>query len=83
MKNFYSRPNALRFLDVKEATLQHAILRGWIVPIRLGPRATLQTEFFLRSDLTAFREKYRRGYYDPSEIQKRRGRAPGMRVSKR
>lgn len=82
MKNFYSRPHALRFLDIREATLQRAVNHGWIAPVRLGPMATFRTEFFLRTDLIAFREKYRHGYYEPSEILKRRVQQRSRRVSK-
>jgi len=72
MKTFYSRSHALEFLDIQEVTLQRAVNHGWIVPLSLGPTATFQTEFFLRPDLIAFRERYRNGYYEASEILKRR-----------
>ena len=82
MKKFYSRPHALTFLDVQEATLQRAVNHGWIVPLKLGPRAAFQTEFFLRPDLVAFREKYRNGYYEPLEILKRRKRQRRLKLRK-
>lgn len=72
MKNFYSRSHALMFLGIQEATLQRAVNHGWIVPIRFRSRAPFPTEFFIHSDLMSFREKYRSGYYEPSEVMKRR-----------
>lgn len=65
---FYSRKNALEFLDIPETALQRAVSHGWIVPIRLGPKATFQSEFFSHPDLTAFRERYRSGYYEPEAV---------------
>jgi hypothetical protein len=65
---FYSRKHALRFLDIPDTVLQRAVSHGWIVPIRLGPKATFQSEFFVLPDLVAFRERYKSGYYEPEAV---------------
>ena len=83
MKLFYSRVHALRFLKVHSQTLERAVDRGWIRVIRLGPRAghKHKEQFFLRSDLVDFREKYRSGYFEPSAILRRTQRGRRLRVN--
>ena len=71
MKLFYSRAHALRFLKVNSDTLHRAVDRDWIRVLQLGPRAGAKEQFFLRSDLVDFREKYRSGYFEPSAIRRR------------
>ena len=71
MKHFYTRPHALKFLDVQGATLRRAVDHGWIAPMRLGPTTHIKTEFFLHADLIDFRERLRSGYYEPSAIVER------------
>ena len=69
MKLFYSRLHALKFLKIEADTLRHAVHRHWIRVLRLGPPGGEQ--FFLRSDLADFRDKYRSGYFDPSAALRR------------